>query len=619
MVHSTDEHVKKNAAIELAEVLGWAILPVWWADGDRCGCGKADCPSPAKHPIAKLAPNGLKNATADPATIERWWSACPQANLAARTGEKFWSLDLDGIAGIRAFSQVVDAHDELPEVPISRTGGGGRHIFFAPNDRIKNAAKLGGMPVDVRGCNGYVLLPPSDHVSGNPYLWELPATKYDLEPAPPWLVDYVTGTGGSNGSANGSTTKFTYEGDLATHSGEAEGGRNNTLCRLVGAYLAERGVTPDLMTLATAWGQRCRPALDETQVRRTVLALAEKHAKGTAMQPGQVVAVRYDTIAPEDVIWLWLYRIAIGKLTVISGNPGVGKSYLTLDIAARVSSGRAFPDGAPCEAGTVVIVSCEDGPGDTIRPRLDLLGADVSRVIHFEGVRENDKVQLLQLDRHIPALDEFLERNETISTVIVDPLAGFLGETDSHKNAEVRSVLGPLARLAEKHQVAVVGINHLTKREGKAIFRSLGSMGIIAAARAAWAVTFDPDDPDRRLFLPVKNNLAESTGLAYRITDGVVTWEEAPVLVAVDDLDEESDTPRDEAKAWLSQMLANGPVMARDIFKRAKVDGVAERTLRRAKKELRVKSEQYQEGWCWMPPQSAQAAPCDNQEGNYEF
>ena len=599
MVHNTENGVKKDAAIELADILGWQLLPIWHADGDRCGCGKTDCPSPAKHPIGKLVPSGLKDATSDLATIESWWSAYPDANIAARTGQEFWALDLDGLDGIRAFAQVADNHDDLPEVPTAQTGGGGRHLFFAPDGRVKNATKVGGDPVDTRGAGGYVCLPPSRHVSGNAYLWELPATKYELEAAPPWLVDYVTGANGSNGTG----TKFTYQGDLATSKGASEGGRNNTLCQLVGAHLAERGVTADLMALAVAWGQRCRPPLDEKQVRKTVLALAEKHAKGAVGQPAEVVSVRYSEIAPERLSWLWEGRVAVGKLTVVAGDPGLGKSFLTLDLAARVSTGRAFPDGAACQRGVAIIVSCEDDPSDTIRPRLDSLGANVANVIHFEGIRADDgKVQPLQLDRHIPALDRFLADTEGASLLIVDPITGFMGSADDHRNAEVRAVLGPLAALAAKHRLAVVAVSHLSKSQGRTIYRTMGSLAYTAAARAVWAVVADPDDEERRLFLPVKNNLAPATGLAYRLVDGKVQWEEGAVMVAVDDIDHDAETPRKEAEAWLRQILDDGAVVASQILKRAKTDGINERTLRRAKKELRIRSEQFRDGWAWALP-----------------
>jgi hypothetical protein len=193
-----------------------------------------------------------------------------------------------------------------------------------------------------------------------------------------------------------------------------------------------------------------------------------------------------------------------------------------------------------------------------------------------------------------------------------------MGQTDSHVNAEVRAVLVPLAKLAERHGVAVLCISHLTKRSQglKAVYRSQGSLAFLAAARAAWAVALDPDDESRRLFLPVKCNLAQTTGLAYTIDEaGKLVWEPDPVLVRIDDLGDGDETPRDEAKAWLQTVLRDGPVEAKKLLRQAKADGVSEKTLRRAKKELGVFSDQRQSGWAWMLPDDTSKG--DGQHGCY--
>jgi hypothetical protein len=592
---------KGKAAVELAEVLRWPILPIWWIEDGRCACGNGDC-SAGKHPLGKLVPNGLADASSDPDVIRQWWKAYPEANLATRTGDVAWVLDLDGLEGIRAFSQWADGHPDLPEVPTARTGGGGRHLFYVQNPDVRNGAKLSGAPVDVRGVNGYVILPPSNHQTGGCYRWELPPTKYELQPAPGWLLDLVT-------KGNGSV-RLTMEGDLQTHPGAPEGKRNHTLCRLVGAYLAANGVTNDLLPLAVAWGSRCQPPLEEKQVRRTVFSLAEKHAQQQPTKPkGAVILQPYAEIAAETVRWLWPARIPLGKLVIVSGDPGLGKSYLLLDVAARVSTGRDFADDAASDQGEVIVVTSEDGAADTVRPRLDLLGADVGKVFHLEGVRHDDgKVYPLLLDRHVDILDELLGERPGVKLLILDPISGMMGEVDTHRNAEVRACLGPVAKLAEKHGVAIVGINHHTKSQGKAIYRSLGSLAFVAAARAAWAVVADPDDDARRLFLPVKNNLAQTTGLAFRLVDGKVEWEASPVLISVDDLDADSDCPRDEAKRWLESALLGGPAEAKSLLKRAKADGISERTLRRAKKELRVESTRLSDEWVWSLPPAKEKA-----------
>jgi len=321
----------------------------------------------------------------------------------------------------------------------------------------------------------------------------------------------------------------------------------------------------------------------------------------------RAILLPYSCIEPEAVEWLWQDRIAAGKLTIVSGDPGLGKTFLLLDITARVSRGMDFPDGAKCRRGKVIFLTAEDGAGDTIRPRFDAMDADVANVLHFEGIGQGDDVvDCFQLDRHLAALRETILEMDDLRLFVIDPISAFMGDIDSHKNSDVRRVLAPLAKLAEKENIAIVGISQLTKSsaQSKAIYRTMGSLAFVAAARAAWAVAKDPDDDDRRLFLPIKNNLADVNGLAYRLVDGRVEWEPGEVTVSIDDLSESApdDGPKDEAKAWLLGQLEQGAVGAKAILSAAKADGIAIRTLKKAKKEFGVASKKVDGVWTWFPP-----------------
>jgi hypothetical protein len=374
------------------------------------------------------------------------------------------------------------------------------------------------------------------------------------------------------------------------------------LCHLVGTYLRRNGPDDKVCSLAIDWAKRCQPPLPREEVVKTVTALVKKHTADPSARHApdrKLKVVCYSDIEPEEVQWLWPNRIALGKLTMISGDPGLGKSFLAVDLSARVSTGRGFPDGGLCPLGDVLFATLEDGAADTIRPRLDAHAADVNRVYHLAGVGDDDP---LQLDIHIGQLQEQLEGNQGVRLLVLDPISAFMGDTDSHKNAEVRRVLGPLGRLAEEHGVAVVAINHLAKSQHKAIYRTMGSVAFVAAARAAWIVGADPDDESRRLFLPAKNNLGSADGLAYRITNGAVAWEDGPVFMSPDDLEDDSETPRKEAKEWLRAALADGSVPSSAIYEKAKTDGIAKKTLERAKKELGVESTQSGRAWTWSLP-----------------
>jgi hypothetical protein len=342
------------------------------------------------------------------------------------------------------------------------------------------------------------------------------------------------------------------------------------------------------------------------------------------------VIVRLADVKPEPVEWVWPGRIALGKLTLIAGDPGLGKSFLTLDMAARVSRGQAWPD-APAlaqAAGGVVLLSAEDDVADTIRPRLDAAGADVSRIVALQAVPiigdhgQPAGVRMFDLSRDLAMLEHAIRACHPCRMVGIDPITAYLGGVDSHKNAEIRGLLAPLGELAARHRVAVVAVTHLNKNAGgAAIYRTMGSLAFAAAARAAWAVSKDKDDPRRRLVLPIKNNIAPDTGgLAYRIEPtGVngcpaVAWEPDPVSVTADDAlagerDSGSGSAFDEAKDWLRDVLSGGPQPAADLKDRAKADGIKPRTLDRAKAALEVQAtrEGYASDgrWMWAMPHSA--------------
>lgn len=298
-------------------------------------------------------------------------------------------------------------------------------------------------------------------------------------------------------------------------------------------------------------------------------------SKARLVQVSQGIAVMqtFSAIASEHLRWLWPGRIPLGKLTLIAGDPGLGKSLVTTDIAARVSTGQAFPDGAACEQGSVIILSAEDDPGDTIRPRLDVSGADVSRVHLLEAVNtyaaDGKTVQKsFSLETDHAALEEAIQRTGA-RLVIVDPISAYLGGTDSHSNAEVRGLLSPLTALAAKHSVAVLAITHLRKSAGAAIYRAMGSLAFAAAARSVWGITKDQENESRRLFIPVKQNLAaENGGLAYQIEapDGVakIAWGPGTITIdaetAMGGFDSREDrSERREAEEWLREFLTDGP------------------------------------------------------------
>jgi hypothetical protein len=368
-------------------------------------------------------------------------------------------------------------------------------------------------------------------------------------------------------------------------------------------------------------------ALREAAMARTGLPPDEPAAAAPIASPG-LNCRRLSEVTPQQVRWAWPGRVPLAKLTLLCGDPCTGKTWVLLDLIARLTAGLPFPDGTgpPCGPCDCLFATAEDGLADTIRPRIDLLGGDPSRVHVVEFVRETrmesegktikkvEREAQLALDRHAGQLDGYLAAHPAIRLVGLDPLLAFMGKADTHRNSDVRAVLGPLAKVAEARGPAVVGVNHLTKGEGTALYRGMGSIGFNAAARAVWQVCADRDDPDRSLLLPVKVNLGpRPTGLAFRLSPAGLCWEDGPVTTTADEaLNGPGPGKVAEAKEFLRELLKDGPVAASVAYDKAKAAGVAKSALKAAKRALGAESEHLggKDGsWQWSLPAEGGKVP----------
>ncbi len=345
----------------------------------------------------------------------------------------------------------------------------------------------------------------------------------------------------------------------------------------------------------------------------------------TVNNKSKAVIQCFADIKPEPINWLWPERIALGKLTLIAGDPGLGKSLISVTISAAISKGYAWPvGGTSAPIGDIVFISAEDDPGDTVRPRLDAAQADCSHVHILKAIQsveldsEGKPTQrMFSLKNDIPVLEEVLTSLPNCKLVVVDPISAYMDGTESHANADVRGLLAPLAELASRYKVAVVAISHLNKNSnGNAMYRTMGSLAFVAAARAAFLVTKDKDTSGRVLILPIKNNIAKvKTGMAYSVIEAengapVMVWETEPVEMTADDAlsiggqsdEEKGDT--DWAIDFLEDILRKGPISATEIFKESKKLGIREKALRRAQKELDIKPRKlsFAGGWVWSMP-----------------
>jgi putative DNA primase/helicase len=326
---------------------------------------------------------------------------------------------------------------------------------------------------------------------------------------------------------------------------------------------------------------------------------------------GAGVGVLMCDVKPERVRWLWERRIPLGKLTVLDGDPGQGKSSILLDLAARVSTGREMPDGSPGPSGGAVVLTAEDGLGDTVRPRLEAAGADLSRIVALVNVPSSDGPRPVTLPDDLEYVKAEIARVGAV-LVVVDPMMAFLtGKADAHRDQDVRRALVPLAVLAEETGAAVVLIRHLVKSGGvNPLYRGGGSIGIVGACRSGLLVMQDPEIEGARILTSTKSNLsAPPVSLAYRL-EAVgdvlrVRWlgssEHTATSLLAAGADQEERGATAEAKAFLQDLLRDGPRLARDVKREAEAAGLSWRTVERAKGPLGIipRKAGNAGGWSW--------------------
>jgi hypothetical protein len=260
-------------------------------------------------------------------------------------------------------------------------------------------------------------------------------------------------------------------------------------------------------------------------------------------EPPALITVCAADIEPRKLEPLWDGVLWIGKPTLLVGDPGKGKSLITLDIAARVSTGKPWPcSDVEREPAAVMLLSAEDDPDDTIIPRLQAAGADLSKIQIITGVRNGKEIDWLALDKHWQQLAEGMKRYEP-RLLMIDPLSSYMGRADSNHEGESRKVLAGLAELAKQSRAAVLAVRHFRKgASDSAQGRVIGSVAFTAAARAVYGVADDPEDEDYRLMVCIKCNLALDTlGYRFRIAETpagspYVAWDAAHDYRTADEL-----------------------------------------------------------------------------------
>ena len=305
----------------------------------------------------------------------------------------------------------------------------------------------------------------------------------------------------------------------------------------------------------------------------------------------------YSAIHKKDVEWLWYPYIACGKITILQGDPGEGKSTVAIQLSALLSTAEKLPDGTKTGQPVNIIYQCsEDGLADTIKPRLEKAGADCDRIVHIVEEKEGLTLEDKRIEETIAATHAKL--------LIIDPLQAYLGnETDMLSAVRVRSILRNLAKMAEKYGCAILIICHLNKASGnKILYRSLGSIDIAAVARSVLMIVRDKDDPQMRYLFQIKNNLAEEgppIGFRFECTGfrwmGKCNRKLEDVFSAVP----EQLTKRKRAVREIQSLLKESDISATQMYKMLEGLGISRRTAELAKEEIGAISYKKRNVWYW--------------------
>lgn len=333
------------------------------------------------------------------------------------------------------------------------------------------------------------------------------------------------------------------------------------------------------------------------------------------MENGRMThTVLFDTVKTQSVEWLWYPYIPYGKLSLLQGDPGEGKTSLALKLAAVISSGGNLPDGTKADrCGMVLYQAMEDSPSDTLKPRLTCFGADCGRIAFL---KDTDYFPSLLDERELTDLIESMG----IRLLILDPVQAFL--CLEAEQASVRKKMTALSKAAENTGCAIVMIGHMNKNEnGKDLYRGLGSIDVVAAARSVLTVERVGAGSSARVIRHIKSSLAAAgCDFGFEITDdGNIEWI-GPIEKEKEDIAlqsaKRSGAKYEMAKELLLKWLSGDDLPFSEIMGRFKDAGISQRTVSDAKKDIGIKSIKTADGWLWHLEKESHMELSQETDGN---
>ena len=300
-----------------------------------------------------------------------------------------------------------------------------------------------------------------------------------------------------------------------------------------------------------------------------------------------------------EVSWLWYPYIPLGKLIILQGNPGEGKTYFAMQLTAACTTGKALPNMTPLEPFNVIYQTAEDGLGDTVKPRLMEAGADLTRVLVID---DGDSPLTLSDER----IERAISENQA-HLLIIDPIQAFLGsDVDMNRANEVRPIFRKLSDIAQRHACAIILIGHLNKTVGaQSTYRGLGSIDMTAAVRSLLFIGRVKNDPTTRVLTHEKSSLAPpGKSLAFSLgTEEGFSWI-GEYAITADELlsgEEHAQTKVEQAQSLILSILKeSGTCRSSELEKAAAEQGISSRTLRMAKQQMAGRIKMYREGTQWM-------------------
>lgn len=522
------------AALEYLQ-LGWSVIPLCTHDhAGLPGAHEQECTTPGKRPLWPW--KQYQERRPSEGQVRIFWNRVPDSNVGIVMGpvSNLIGIDVDGPEGIRLLDELADGRIITPTLQFDTPGGGLRYLYQWPKEKeaaIRSLKRQGKEAIRLLGEGSQTVAPPSTHWTGKRYAWRAfhDPENMKVAPCPEWLLDALLNFEHPI-APRPAMVPTSIPSDEATRRARAylekcdpaiagQGGHNQTFkvaCKLVKGFGLNQETALEL--LMTVYNAKCQPPWSEKELRHKVesaakspdpegFLLAMPIAQPPTVRITDAHTSRFKDIIRKPIDWLWRNWIALGKLAVLDGDPGLGKSTMLLDLAARVSNIGIMPDNSHGVSGNVIIMSAEDGPEDTIKPRLEAAGANEDRIINLSHVTIKGEERPIEIPGDLLLIAQKIKDHDA-RLLIIDPLFAFLYGADANKDQEIRRVLYKLSKIAEKYHCAVICMRHLNKGSGqKAIYRGNSSIGVIGHARTGLLVAEDPDDEHKRILAVSKCNL----------------------------------------------------------------------------------------------------------------